>query len=57
MLPFVLHEIEKQPKRQYLLLHSLKEASCSDILQHVFLVAIRLLRELAVKCKAVKSVF
>lgn len=29
MLPFVLHEIEKQPKRQYLLLHSLKEARCS----------------------------
>jgi len=27
MLPFVLQEIEKQPKRQYLLLHSLKEAS------------------------------
>jgi len=27
MLPFVLHEIEKQPKRQYLLLHSLKEVS------------------------------
>ena len=24
-LPFVLHEIETQPKRQYLLLHSLKE--------------------------------
>ena len=24
-LPFVLHEIEKQSKRQYLLLHSLKE--------------------------------
>jgi len=27
MLPFVLQEIEKQPKRQYLLLHSLKEVS------------------------------
>ena len=26
-LPFVLAEIEKQPKRQYLLLHSLKEVS------------------------------
>jgi hypothetical protein len=25
MLPFVLLEIESQPKRQYLLLHSLKE--------------------------------
>ena len=24
-LPFVLHEIETKPKRQYLLLHSLKE--------------------------------
>ena len=24
-LPFVLQEIQKQPKRQYLLLHSLKE--------------------------------
>ena len=24
-LPFVLQEIEKQPRRQYLLLHSLKE--------------------------------
>jgi hypothetical protein len=26
-LPFVLQEIEAQPKRQYLLLHSLKEVS------------------------------
>lgn len=26
-LPFILQEIESQPKRQYLLLHSLKEAS------------------------------
>lgn len=26
-LPFVLKEIEDQPKRQYLLLHSLKEVS------------------------------
>ena len=26
-LPFVLNEIESQPKRQYLLLHSLKEVS------------------------------
>ena len=26
-LPFVLHEIETKPKRQYLLLHSLKEVS------------------------------
>ena len=26
-LPFVLSEIEKQPRRQYLLLHSLKEVS------------------------------
>lgn len=26
-LPFVLQEIESQPKRQYLLLHSLKEVS------------------------------
>ena len=26
-LPFILHEIETQPKRQYLLLHSLKEVS------------------------------
>jgi cullin-associated NEDD8-dissociated protein 1 len=24
-LPFILHEIETQPRRQYLLLHSLKE--------------------------------
>jgi cullin-associated NEDD8-dissociated protein 1 len=31
MLPFVLQEIEKQPKRQYLLLHSLKEIiSCQS---------------------------
>jgi hypothetical protein len=28
-LPFVLQEIEAQPKRQYLLLHSLKEVSKS----------------------------
>lgn len=28
-LPFVLHEIETQPKRQYLLLHSLKEVGAS----------------------------
>ena len=27
-LPFVLQEIEAQPKRQYLLLHSLKEVNC-----------------------------
>lgn len=26
-LPFILQEIEDQPKRQYLLLHSLKEVS------------------------------
>ncbi len=26
-LPYVLEEIEQQPKRQYLLLHSLKEVS------------------------------
>jgi len=30
LLPFVLQEIEKQPKRQYLLLHSLKEIICSQ---------------------------
>jgi len=35
MLPFVLQEIEKQPKRQYLLLHSLKEVS--RILQITYL--------------------
>jgi hypothetical protein len=28
MLPFVLKDIETQPKRQYLLLHSLKEVGC-----------------------------
>lgn len=32
MLPFVLQEIERQPKRQYLLLHSLKEIiSCQSL--------------------------
>jgi cullin-associated NEDD8-dissociated protein 1 len=31
-VPFVLHEIESQPKRQYLLLHSLKEIiSCQSL--------------------------
>ncbi|XP_077989699.1 cullin-associated NEDD8-dissociated protein 1-like isoform X1 [Glandiceps talaboti] len=31
-LPFVLHEIETQPKRQYLLLHSLKEIiACESV--------------------------
>ena len=42
MLPFVLHEIEKQPKRQYLLLHSLKEASSvlQMFLQHIFVMAV-----------------
>lgn len=29
-LPFVLHEIETQSKRQYLLLHSLKEVRCQN---------------------------
>ncbi len=33
-LPFVLQEIEEQPKRQYLLLHSLKEIiSCQSVNQ------------------------
>lgn len=31
-LPFVLQEIEAQPKRQYLLLHSLKEVSTLKLL-------------------------
>ena len=30
-LPFVLHEIETKPKRQYLLLHSLKEVRYVDM--------------------------
>ena len=30
-LPFVLHEIETKPKRQYLLLHSLKEVRYVDL--------------------------
>ena len=30
-LPFVLHEIETKPKRQYLLLHSLKEVRYLDL--------------------------
>ena len=30
-LPFVLSEIEKQPRRQYLLLHSLKEVSINPL--------------------------
>ena len=30
-LPFVLHEIETKPKRQYLLLHSLKEVRYDDM--------------------------
>jgi len=28
-LPFILREIDMQPKRQYLLLHSLKEVICT----------------------------
>ena len=35
MLPFVLQEIEKQPKRQYLLLHSLKEVRIYDTVHQI----------------------
>ncbi len=35
-LPFILHEIETHPKRQYLLLHSLKDVNFFFILNFLF---------------------
>ena len=34
-MPFILHEIETQPRRQYLLLHSLKEVISAQSASHV----------------------